>query len=342
MPAPMMAAIEIADPGKAGFLRATERPIPQPAADEILIRVAAAGVNRPDVLQRRGLYPPPAGASDLPGLEVAGIVVATGDVVTRFRPGDAVCALLAGGGYAAYAVVPEGQCLPVPAGLTLAEAASLPETHFTVWAALLIQGRWQPGESVLVHGGASGIGVTAIQLMHALGAPVYATTSSEERARRCEALGATLGIDHSQQDFVAILREYTAGRGVAVILDMVAGDYVPRNIEVAASGGRIVQIAFLRGSKVTVDIATLMQKRLTLSGMTLRSRGVAEKAAIAREIEARVWPMYAAGRMQSCIHARFPLAAAAEAHRLMESGTHVGKLVLIVDSALAERVPTGP
>ncbi len=341
MPAPMMVAIEIVDPGKAGFLRATERPIPQPAADEILIQVAAAGINRPDILQRRGLYPPPVGVSDLPGLEVAGIVAATGEAVTRFRPGDAVCALLAGGGYAAYAVAPEGQCLPVPAGLTLAEAATLPETHFTVWAALLMQGRWQPGESVLVHGGASGIGVTAIQLMHALGAQVYATAGSAERARCCEAVGATLGIDHSHEDFVAILHEYTAGRGVDVILDMVAGDYVPRNIEVAASGGRIVQIAFLRGSKVTVDVATLMQKRLTLSGMTLRSRSIAEKSAIAREVEVRVWSMYAAGRMQPCIHARFPLAAAAEAHRLMESGTHVGKLVLIVDSVLAERVPTG-
>lgn len=328
----MMPAVEILAPGKAGVLSPTERPVPVVGPQDVLIRVSAAGVNRPDILQRRGLYPPPAGASDLPGLEVAGHVETVGGAVSRWRPGDAVCALLAGGGYAGYALAPEGQCLPVPAGLSLLEAASLPETNLTVWAALMQLGRWQSGESVLIHGGASGIGVTAIQLMHALGARVFATAGSAQRARCCEQLGAERGIDYSSEDFVEIVREATAGRGVDLILDMVAGDYTPRNIDVAASGGRIVQIAFLRGGNVTVDVAKLMQKRLTLSGMTLRSRSVEEKAALVREVETRVWPLYANGMMKPAIHAVFPLAQAAEAHRLMESGAHVGKIVLQVDN----------
>lgn len=325
-----MPAVEISAPGKAGVLSLTERPVPLVGPHDVLIRVVAAGVNRPDVLQRRGLYPPPTGASDLPGLEVAGRVEAVGSEVSRWRKGDAVCALLAGGGYAGYALAPEGQCLSIPAGLSLLEAASLPETNLTVWAALIQQGHWQPGESVLIHGGASGIGVTAIQLMHAFGARVFATAGSEPRARCCEQLGAERGIDYSQEDFVEVVRQATAGRGVDLILDMVAGDYTPRNLDVAASGGRIVQIAFLRGSNVTVDIAKLMQKRLTLSGMTLRSRSVEEKSALVREVEARVWPLYANGMMKPAIHAVFPLAQAAEAHRLMESGAHVGKIVLQV------------
>jgi putative PIG3 family NAD(P)H quinone oxidoreductase len=325
-----MRAVEIAAPGDAGALRLAERPVPRPGAGEVLIRVAAAGVNRPDLLQRQGLYPPPPGVTDIPGLEVAGHVAALGEDVREPRPGEAVCALVAGGGYAEYAVAPAAQCLPVPAGLSLVDAASLPETHFTVWTNVFERGRLRAGESLLVHGGASGIGVTCVQLARARGARVFVTVGTRGKGAACERLGAERAIHHPSEDFVAVARELAGGDGVDVILDMVGGDYTPRNLQALAVEGRLVQIAYQRGARVEIDWPTIMQRRLTLTGSTLRARPVAEKGRIAAELRREVWPLFESGAVKPVVFATFPLAAAADAHRLMESSAHVGKIVLRV------------
>jgi NADPH2:quinone reductase len=303
--------------GGPEVLSVAEGPVPTPGPGEVLIRVAAAGVNRPDVVQRQGNYPAPAGHSQVLGLEVAGTV---GD-----RP---VCALVNGGGYAEYVAVPEGQVLPVPAGLSLVEAAALPETCFTVWHNVFQRGHLQAGETLLVHGGTSGIGTVAIQLAKAFGARVIATAGSDEKCEACRALGADLAVNYKQQDFVEAAKAFTAGRGVELVLDMVGGPYIQRNFRALGVEGRLVQIAFLQGSKVELDLMPVMLKRLTVTGSTMRSRSTEDKAAIARELEAKVWPLIAAGRVKPVIHASFTLEQAAEAHRLMESSAHVGKIVL--------------
>lgn len=325
-----MDCIEIAVPGGPEVLRPARRPVPRPGLREVLIAVAAAGVNRPDVLQRQGKYDPPPGASDLPGLEVAGRIVAVGEGVETLRPGDAVCALLAGGGYAEYCVAPAGQVLPIPDGLTPTEAAGLPETVFTVWSNVFERGALQTGETLLVHGGSSGIGATATQLAAAYGAGVFATAGSDEKCRAVEKLGAALCVNYRTQDFVAEIKAATGGRGVDVVLDMVGGDYVPRNIDLLASDGRHVSIAFLRGPKVAFNMFPVMTKRLTLTGSTLRARPAAEKARLAAAVRANVWPLVESGHFRPQIHAVFPLAEAAEAHRLMESSAHIGKIILTV------------
>lgn len=325
-----MNVVEIAAPGGPEQLRPAVRPVPQPGTGEVLIRVAAAGVNRPDVVQRQGLYPPPPGASDLPGLEVAGSIAALGPGVSGLHVGDQVTALLAGGGYAEYAVAAAPLCLPIPAGLSLVEAAALPETYFTVWTNVFERGGCKAGDTLLVHGGTSGIGTTAIQLATALGAKVFATAGSPEKARMCEKLGAARGIDYRSEDFVEVIKQATDGRGVDVILDMVAGSYVQRNIEAAAVEGRIVVIAVQGGAKAEIKVNNLMMKRLTLTGSTLRPRTVAQKGAIAEAVRQNVWPLLASRRVKPIIHATFPLAEASEAHRLMESSNHVGKIVLTV------------
>ncbi|GGF44529.1 zinc-binding dehydrogenase [Azorhizobium oxalatiphilum] len=325
-----MTAITIPTPGGPEALVPGERPVPQPGKGEVLVKVEAAGVNRPDVMQRKGLYPPPAGASDIPGLEIAGTVVALGPDVSRFKLGDAICALVTGGGYAEYCTTSEATALPVPDGLSAIEAAALPETFFTVWSNVFDRGRLQAGETLLVHGGTSGIGTTAIQLAKAFGAKVFVTVGS---AAKCEAalkLGADLAIDYSSQDFVAEVKSATGGKGVNVILDMVGGDYIPRNYEAAAVDGRIVQIAFQQGSKVQVDFMRVMLKRLTHTGSTLRSRPVADKAAIAAALTEKVWPLLTQGTVKPLIDATFPLADAAKAHAHMEGSTHIGKIVLTI------------
>jgi NADPH2:quinone reductase len=325
-------AIEITTPGGPEVLVAAERPVPVPVAGEVLIKVAAAGVNRPDVFQRLGRYPPPPGASDIPGLEVAGTIERPGPGVDGWRVGDAVCALVAGGGYAEYCTAPAPQCLPVPRGLDLVAAAGVPETFFTVWTNVFERGRLQAGESLLVHGGSSGIGTTAIQLAHARGARVFATAGSAAKCAACERLGAERAINYREEDFAAVVRELTAGRGVDVVLDMVGGDYFARNIDVLATEGRLVEIATLHGAKAELNIQTIMQRRLTITGSTLRARPVADKGAIAAAVREHVWPLIEAGRVKPIVHATFPLRDAAEAHRLMESGAHIGKLVLVVSS----------
>jgi NADPH:quinone reductase len=324
-----MRAVEIAEPGGPDVLRLVQRPIPEPGVDEVLIRVAAAGVNRPDVLQRLGHYAPPPGVSDLPGLEVAGTIDAIGSGVARWRVGDRVCALVAGGGYAEYCVAPEVQCLPAPSRLDLPSAAAVPETFFTVWTNVFDRGRLQAGESILVHGGSSGIGTTAIQLAHARGARVFATAGSDDKCRACEALGAERAVNYRTDDFVTVVRDRTDGRGVDVVLDMVGGDYTARNLSALAVEGRLVQIAFLRGAAVSVDLRILMQRRLTITGSTLRPRSVAEKGAIAAAVERHVWPLLESGAVAPRVHATFPLAQAADAHRLLESSAHIGKIVLL-------------
>jgi len=324
-----MTAIEITAPGPPEVLRPARRPTPRPGAGEVLIRVAAAGVNRPDLMQREGKYPPPPGASDIPGLEVAGTVVVVGPGVVDWSAGDEVCALVAGGGYAEYCVAPVPQCLPVPAGLSMAEAAGVPETFFTVWHNVFERGRLNAGESLLVHGGASGIGTTAIQLARARGARVFTTVGSAEKAAACVRLGAERAIDYRREDFVAVVRDATEGRGVDVILDMVGGDYTPRNLECLAVEGRLVQIAFLHGPKAELSLLPVLQRRLTITGSTLRPRPVAEKGAIARALLQEVWPLFARGAVRPIVHATFPLADAARAHRVLEDGSHVGKLVLL-------------
>ncbi|HMF97600.1 MAG TPA: NAD(P)H-quinone oxidoreductase [Vicinamibacterales bacterium] len=325
-----MIAIEITRPGDPEVLVPGERPRPTPAAGEVLIKVLAAGVNRPDVFQRRGRYPPPPGASDIPGLEVAGTVEQLGSDGRGFAVGDRVCALVAGGGYAEYCAAPAPQCLPVPRGLDPVAAAAIPETFFTVWTNLFERGRLQPQETVLVHGGSSGIGTTAIQLAHARGSRVFATAGSAGKCAACEMLGAERAINYREEDFVAIVRERTAGRGVDVVLDMVGGDYFARNIESLAVEGRLVEIATLQGVKAELNIQTIMQRRLTITGSTLRARPVAEKGAIARAVHEHVWPLLESGAVKPVVYATFPLRDAAEAHRVMESSSHIGKLVLVV------------
>ncbi|HVG81956.1 MAG TPA: NAD(P)H-quinone oxidoreductase [Methylomirabilota bacterium] len=325
-----MCAIEIKAPGGPEMLVPALRPLPKPGKGEILVRVAAAGVNRPDVLQRQGGYPPPKGASDIPGLEIAGTVVGVGEGATRWEEGDEICALVAGGGYAEYCTVPEPQALPIPAGLDLARAAALPETFFTVWTNLFERGRLAQGETFLVHGGSSGIGTTAIQLAKAFGARVFATAGNKMKCQACEKLGAERAINYREEDFAAVIQEATGGRGVDVILDMVGGDYIQKNIALLAMEGRLVNIAYLKGSKVEVNFLPVMLKRLTITGSTLRPRSVEEKGAIARALEQKVWPLIGQGRIQPVIEGRFPLTRAADAHRLMETSAHIGKIVLVV------------
>jgi NADPH:quinone reductase len=323
--------IEIEGPGGPDRLRAVSRPMPVPGDGEVLVAVAAAGVNRPDVLQRLGEYPPPPGASDIPGLEIAGHVASLGPRVRHLKLGDAVCALVAGGGYAAYCTAPEPQCLPVPKGLSMVEAASLPETFFTVWHNLFERGGLKAGQSVLIHGGSSGIGTVAIQLARAFGAkPIFATAGSAEKCAACERLGATRAIDYKREDFVAVVKEGTGGRGVDVVLDMVGGDYIQRNFSALCVEGRLVFIAFLGGAKATVNFVPILLKRLTVTGSALRARPVAEKGAIAEALARAVWPLLEAGQVRPVIHRIFPLAEAASAHALMESSAHIGKLVLTV------------
>jgi NADPH:quinone reductase len=327
-----MQAIEISQPGGPEVLRPASRPLPRAGAGEVLIRVIAAGVNRPDVLQRKGAYAPPPGASDLPGLEVAGLIEGGDLEGTGLRLGDPVCALLTGGGYAQYCVAPAPQVLPVPAGLSFAEAAALPETFFTVWSNVFDRAGLAPGEVLLVQGGSSGIGVTAIQLAHALGNTVLATAGSAEKCRACEALGARRAINYRTEDFVAVARESTAGRGVDVILDMVAGDYVPRELQCLADDGRLVIIALLGGAKATVDLNAVLRRRLVITGSTLRPRPVQFKGAIARRLRSVVWPLLETGRVKSVLYRSFALDEAAAAHALMESSEHIGKIVLAVDA----------
>ncbi len=323
-----MTAIEIAAPGGPEALRPASRPVPRPGAGEVLIEVAAAGVNRPDVLQRQGNYPPPKGTTDIPGLEVAGKVVARGAGVQGLAIGQAVCALVAGGGYAAYCIAPEACCLPVPKGLSMIEAAALPETFFTVWDNLFIRGRLAAGESCLIHGGASGIGTTAIQLAHAIGARVFATAGTAEKCAACTELGAERAINYREEDFLEVVREATAKRGVDVILDMVGGSYFARNLDALATEGRIVFIATLGGTTAELPIFRLMMKRATLTGSTLRARTVAQKAPIAEALRAQAWPLIEQGQVRPRIHATFALADAAGAHAMMEADTHIGKIVL--------------
>lgn len=323
-----MLAIEIAHPGGPEVLQPVDRDIPIPSTGEVLIRVQGAGVNRPDILQRLGKYPPPPGASDIPGLEVAGHVHAIGRGVTRWNVGDGVCALVAGGGYAEYCVAPEPQCLPIPASLDAIRAAAVPETFFTVWTNLFQRARLQNGETVLIHGGTSGIGTTAIQLARVTGATVYATAGSREKCIACERLGAAHAINYQATDFVKVVNELTSGRGVNVILDIVGGEYLGRNIECLAIDGRLAQIGLLGGAKAEFNLAKLMQKRLTVTGSTLRIRSVAEKGTLARDLETHVWPLLASGTVAPVIHATLPLTRAGEAHRLLEAGEVIGKLVL--------------
>jgi NADPH2:quinone reductase len=325
-----MKAVEISKPGGPEVLVLVDRPMPEPKAGEVLIKVSAAGINRPDVFQRKGNYPAPPGASELPGLGVAGEIVAGDAESAGLAIGQNVCALLAGGGYAEYCVAPAAQCLPVPAGLSDVEAAGLPETYFTVWSNVFDRGRLSPGESLLVHGGASGIGTTAVQLATAMGNKVYATAGSDERARAVEGLGAVMGINYRTHDFVEEIKKATDGRGVDVILDMVAGDYINRDINCLADDGRIVIIALLGGAKATIDCSALMRRRLTVTGSTLRPRPVAFKGQIAQALKTHVWPLLEAGRIRPIVHATFPLAQASEAHAMMDAGEQIGKIILTV------------
>ena len=326
-----MDAIEISAPGKPEVLKLTQRPRPEPKAGELLVAVQASGINRPDVLQRKGLYPMPPGVSDLPGLEVAGTVAAGSAhdlAAAGLAIGDAVCALVAGGGYAQYCVAPAGQCLPVPKGLSMVEAASLPETFFTVWQNVFSIAKLQAGETLLVQGGSSGIGVAAIQLAKALGSTVIVTAGTDEKCAACIGIGADHAINYKTQDFVAEIKRITAGRGVDVVLDMVGGDYVSREVECMADDGRIAIIAVQGGVKSALDVGTVLRRRLSITGSTLRPRSVAYKTELARELRAKAWPLVEAGRVKPIIYQVFPAAQAAQAHTLMESSTHVGKIVL--------------
>lgn len=324
-----MTAIGIKAPGGPETLVPEERPVPAPGAGEILVKVAAAGVNRPDVMQRQGLYPPPKGAPDIPGLEIAGEVVAAGSGVTRWTPGDKVMALVIGGGYAQYCLAHESHALPVPANFPMAQAGAIPETFFTVWHNVFERGALKSGETFLVHGGSSGIGTTAIQLAKAFGARVFTTAGSEEKCEACRTLGADVAINYKSEDFVAIMKDKTAGAGADVILDMVGGDYIERNYEAAAVEGRIVQIAFQGSPKANVDFRRIMLKRLHHTGSTLRTRSVPDKGAIARAIEEKVLPLIASGKVKPIMDSTFPLTEAAAAHARMESSAHIGKIVLI-------------
>jgi len=326
-----MRAIEITQYGKPEVLQICSRPLPVPGAGELLIKVAAAGVNRPDVLQRLGFYPVPPGASDLPGLEVAGEVVG-GDVQgSGFELGDQVCALVQGGGYAEYCLAPVGQCLKAPAGLSMIEAASLPETYFTVWSNVFQRAHLSPGESFLVQGGTSGIGVAAIQIARALGHRVFATAGSDEKCRATERLGAERGINYKTENFVEVVKELTTGKGIDVILDMVAGSYVPKEINCLADDGRLAIIALLGGNSAELDLGQVLRRRLTVTGSTLRPRSVAFKAKIAAELQERVWPLLATKQIVPVIHQTFPLEQAAQAHAMMEEGLYIGKIMLTLD-----------
>jgi putative PIG3 family NAD(P)H quinone oxidoreductase len=325
-----MHAIEIVGKGGPEALSPATRPVPKLGPTEVLIKVAAAGINRPDVMQRQGRYPPPPGVTDIPGLEAAGTVAAVGAGVKRWRPGDEVCALVAGGGYAEYLVAPAPQVLPVPAGLSFVQAAALPETTFTVWTNLFEKAALATGERVLIHGGSGGIGTTAIQLAHAFGAEVFTTAGSDEKCAACRELGADVAINHKTQNFGAVVTQATDGQGVDVILDMVGGGYVQRGIDILRPGGRLILISFLLGSKATLDLTQVLRNRLTLFGSTLRARPVAEKGAIASSVEQSVWPLLAAGRIAPVIDSTFPLDQAARAHAHMEAGNHFGKIVLTV------------
>ena len=324
-----MIAVEIAGPGGPEVLRAVERPVPSLRDGEVLIRVEAAGVNRPDVMQRLGKYPPPAGASDIPGLEVAGTIAALGPAVTRWKVGDRVCALVAGGGYAQFCAAPAPQCLPIPGSLTATAAAAVPETFFTVWTNLFQRAGLREGEHVLVHGGTSGIGTTAIQLARAFGAVVYATAGSPDKCDACARLGAAVAINYRTEDFVTVIRERTGGRGVDVILDIIGGEYLQRNVDCLALNGRLVQIGLIGGARAQINLTAILQRRLTVTGSTLRARSVEEKGALAREVEAHVWPLLASGAVTPVIDRVFPLARAADAHRAIEAGDHIGKIVLV-------------
>ena len=321
-----MIAIEIREPGGPEVLQPVERSRPELRDGELLIRVDAAGVNRPDIMQRLGKYPPPPGASDVPGLEVAGTIAES--AAPNWKTGDRVCALVSGGGYAELCAAPAPQCLRIPDGLDATAAAALPETFFTVWTNLFERGSLRRGERVLIHGGTSGIGTTAIQLARAFGATVYATAGSDEKCRACERLGATAAINYRTADFVSSIRELTDGHGVDVILDIVGGDYLPRNIDCLALNGRLVQIGLIGGSRAQMNLTAILQRRLTLTGSTLRARTVEEKGALAREVEKHVWPLLDKGTIKPIVHATFPLARAGDAHRLLESGEVIGKIVL--------------
>lgn len=323
-----MKYIELMAPGLADQMRVSNMPTPEPKADEVLIRVFAAGINRPDIMQRQGLYPPPQDASSVLGLEVAGEVVACGEAVNQWRAGDKVCALVNGGGYAEYALAPQAQCLPIPSCLTFVEAAALPETFFTVWHNLWQRAHLQTGETLLIHGGSSGIGTTAIQMAVALGVKVFVTAGSDQKCKSCEKLGATKAINYRTQDFVAEIKRLTDGRGVDVILDMVGGDYIQRNLSVAALEGRIVNIAYLNGSKAGMDFMPLMLKRLTLTGSTLRAQSAAVKQSIAQDLKTHIWPLLEKQIVKPVVAGTFPFAEVSKAHRLMESSEHIGKIIL--------------
>jgi NADPH2:quinone reductase len=323
-----MTAIAIRAPGGPEMLVPEQRPMPAPGPGELLVKVAAAGVNRPDVMQRKGQYPPPPGAPDIPGLELAGEVIAVGTDVKRWKAGDKLTALVAGGGYAEYCAVPEPQALPMPAGLSMIEAAALPETFFTVWHNVFERAVLKAGETILVHGGTSGIGTTAIQLAVAFGARAFATAGSAEKCEACRKLGAELAVNYKVEDFVAACKAATGGKGVDVILDIVGGEYIDRNYDAAAVEGRILQVAFQSGSKATVDFRRMLGKRLTHTGSGLRPRSIADKGRMARALEEKVWPLIAAGRVKPVIDSTFPLAQAAAAHARMESSVHIGKIVL--------------
>jgi NADPH2:quinone reductase len=325
-----MICIEIIAPGGPEVLKAAERPDPEPGPGDVLIRVAAAGVNRPDILQRRGAYPPPPGASDIPGLEVSGTIVRVGEGVDGWRVGDAVCALVSGGGYATMCVAPSLQCLRVPASIELEAAAAIPETFFTVWTNVFDRGRLQAEETALFHGGSSGIGTTAIQLARARGAIVYVTVGSDEKARACEALGARRAINYRSQDFVEVIKELTGGMGVNLILDIMGGSYLPRNLAALAVDGRLVQIGLMGGETASIDLRRVLGRRLTITGSTLRPRTVEEKGQIAAALAREVWPSIEAGLVKPIVYRTFPLTEAAAAHRLMESSEHIGKIVLTV------------
>jgi putative PIG3 family NAD(P)H quinone oxidoreductase len=324
-----MIAVEIAQPGGPEVLRIVERPTPQPGSDEVLVRVEAAGVNRPDLMQRLGRYPPPPGASDIPGLEIAGTITAVGTGVRTLTTGDRVCALVSGGGYAEYCVAPAVQCLRVPGRLDAVSAAAIPETFFTVWTNLFERGGLRAGERALVHGGTSGIGTAAIQLAHAFDAIVFATAGSDAKCDACRRLGAAVAINYKTEDFVEIVKRETGGAGVDVILDIVGGDYVARNIDCLGMHGRLVQIGAQSGPRVAINLMPILQRRLTLTGSTLRARSVQEKGTLAREVERHVWPLLESGRVAPVIDRTYPLAEAADAHRRLESSEHIGKIVLV-------------
>lgn len=325
-----MVAVEIKGVGEPDVLQPVERAVPHPAANEVLIKVAAAGVNRPDLMQRKGLYPPPPGASDIPGLEIAGMIVGSGNRVTHFKKGDKVAALVTGGGYAEYCLASAELCMPLPAGMTVIQGAALPETFFTVWSNVFDRGQLEKGETLLVHGGAGGIGTTAIQLARTFEANVVVTAGTAEKCVFCLKLGADAAINYNEQDFVSEIERLTDGRGVDVILDMIGGDYFPRNLKCLAADGRLVQIAIQHGPKTELNLLPVMLKRLTITGSTLRARNVAFKADIAETLLKKVWPLLANGKISPVIHSTFPLTEASKAHELMESSRHIGKIILTV------------